>query len=323
LPVRSSAIIAERTGLQNRFVQPTIDSAARLIRRGPRRCLSFLAGGMRLFLSKADIQGIVPHREPFVLVDGIVELDSGRHAVGIVRNVADYDFFAQLRLRNRESADLILVDAVRPNSFSTGADGTIEDVATLQPFFEGHFPGRPILPGALILEALAEVALQYILQTRPFGDGAFLKRIDNWRFKHLIVPGDRLELHTEQIDPGVMRAIATVSGKTAVEGRFTFVPGDPVASPLPGQATLPGALIIEALAEVGAVAVLGVGRQAEKLAVLAGIQDWQFYQPVLAGRQLTLKASLAQLRRSFGKGHFLASSAEGPVAEGDLVFGLG
>ncbi len=174
-----------------------------------------------------------------------------------------------------------------------------------------------------MLEALAEVAHHYVLRTEPFSGGAFLQRIDSWRFRQVIVPGDRLELYTEQIDPGVMRARATAKGKTAAEGRFTFVPGDPLASPLPGQATLPGALIIEALAEVGALAVLGTDGHAEKLAFLAGIHDWKFYSPVLAGRELTLEASLLDLRRSFGKGHFVASSAEGPVAEGDLVFGLG
>jgi 3-hydroxyacyl-[acyl-carrier-protein] dehydratase len=279
--------------------------------------------GKRLFLSKADIQKIIPHREPFVLVDEIVELDPDRCAVGIVRNVADYDFFAQLRTRNRGSGDLMLVDAVRPNSSNTGAEGTIENVAALEPFFEGHFPGRPILPGALLLEALAEVAHHYLLRTQPFRRGAFLKGIDNWRFRQVIVPGDRLELYVEQIDPGVMRARATTSGKTAAEGRFTFVPGDAVASPLPGQATLPGALVIEALAEVGAVAALGVDGRTEKLAFLAGIEDWEFYSPVRAGRELTLRASIVELRRSFGKGHFVALAAEGPVAEGDLVFGLG
>jgi 3-hydroxyacyl-[acyl-carrier-protein] dehydratase len=276
-----------------------------------------------LFLSRADIQKIVPHREPFVLVDGIVELDPGRHAVGIVKNVADYDFFVQLRTRNREFDDLILVDGVWTNSSNTGADGTIENVAALEPFFEGHFPGRPILPGALLLEALAEVAHHYLLQTQPFRRGAFLGHIDNWRFRQVIVPGDRLELSTEQIDSAVMRARATARGRIAAEGRLTFGPEDPVASPLPGQATLPGALLIEALAEVGAVAVLGPGAHAEKLAFLAGIQGWEFYSPIRAGRQLTLEASLVELRRSFGKGHFVASSAEGPVAEGDLVFGLG
>jgi 3-hydroxyacyl-[acyl-carrier-protein] dehydratase len=276
-----------------------------------------------LFLSKADIQRLVPHREPFVLVDGIVELDPGRRAVGIVWDVADYDLFAQLRMRSRAPGFLILVDEVRPNSTATGTIGTIENVADLEPFFEGHFPGRPILPGALILEALAEVARHHALQMRPLRGGAFLKRVDNSRFRQVIVPGERLELYAEQIDPGVMKAIATVSGKTAAEGRFTFVPEDPVASSLPGQATLPGALIIEALAEVGAVAVLSAGGHAAGLALLAGVHNWEFYSPVLAGRELTLKASLIELRRSFGRGHFEALSAEGPVAEGDLVFGLG
>jgi 3-hydroxyacyl-[acyl-carrier-protein] dehydratase len=277
-----------------------------------------------LLLGKADIQQILPHREPFVLVDGVIELDPGRYGVGIVRDVARWDLFSRLRERKSDSNELMLVDSVRPSISSPGVVGIIENVATLEPLFEGHFPGQPVFPGALTLAAMAEVAHHYLLQKEVFCRGAFLKRADGWRFRRAIVPGDRLEIHAEETDPTAMKVTATIEGRIAAEGRLTFVPGDPVvASPLPGQATLPGALVVEALAEVGAVAVLGQGGGTDRLALLVAIQDWEFYAPVLAGMEITLSASLVDMRPSFGKGLFVASSADGPVAEGHLVFGFG
>jgi 3-hydroxyacyl-[acyl-carrier-protein] dehydratase len=276
-----------------------------------------------LILSRADIQAIIPHREPFVLLDEVTEVEFGKYAVGVVKDVGDYDFFAQLRHLDHRPEDLILVDSVRIDSRNQSASGTIENVGSLKQLFEGHFPGQPTLPGALTLEALAEVAHRYVLQTEAFQGGAFLRRIDNWRFRQVVVPGNEVELSAEQRDVGVMMARATVNGKTAAEGKLTFVPGTQTPSSLPGQVTLPGALIVEAMAEVGAVAVLGMQEHLGKIAFLAGINDWQFHLPVLAGEELTLKACLSELRLSFGKGRLVASSAKGVVAEGNLVFGLG
>jgi 3-hydroxymyristoyl/3-hydroxydecanoyl-(acyl carrier protein) dehydratase len=171
---------------------------------------------------------------------------------------------------------------------------------------------------------MAEVAHHYLLQQEVSCAGAFLKRADGWRFRRAIVPGDRLEIQAEETDPMAVKVTSTVEGRIAAEGRLTFVPGGPVvAAPLPGQATLPGALMIEALAEVGAVAVLGAGGGTDKLALLAAIQDWEFRAPILAGQELTLSASLVDMRPSFGRGLFVASSADGPVAQGHLVFGFG
>ena len=258
-----------------------------------------------------------------MLVDEITEVVFGSYAVGVVKDVGDYDIFAQLRLRKHKADELILVDSIEVDSSDRCASGTIQNVGDLAQLFEGHFPGQPILPGALTLEALAEVAHRHLLETEPFGSGAFLKRIDGWRFRQVIVPGNAVDLRAEEQDVGVMMVKAIVNGKTAAEGKLTFVPGSRTAFPLPGQATLPGALLVEAMAEVGAVAVLGMEENIGKIAFLASADDWQFYLPVVAGRELRLKASLRELRRSFGKGHFVALSDEGLVAEGNLVFGLG
>ena len=279
-------------------------------------------------MNREEIQQIIPHREPFVLVDGIVELDRGKSALGIVNDVAAYDFFTQARKRQRSADGLILVDSVRLDSRAATAEGVIEDVSELRPFFVGHFPETPILPGVLTLEALAEVAHCFLLQSGPFRHGAFLQRIDGFRFRRVVVPGDRVELRAEQTGPGVVRSAATVNGSVAAEGRLTFVPGSPKGflspgeSALLGQATAPGALIIEALAEVGAVAVLSGAKQEGRIAVLAGVDKWEFHAPVPVGRRLTLRASLVESRRSFGKGHFTATSEDGRVADGYLVFGL-
>jgi 3-hydroxyacyl-[acyl-carrier-protein] dehydratase len=282
-----------------------------------------------MILSKTEIQQIIPHREPFVLIDEIAALDAGRSAVGIVRDVAAYDFCTQARRRQRPADGLILVDSVRFESSAATAEGVIEDVSALRPFFAGHFPETPIFPGVLTLEALAEVAHHLLLQSGPFRRGAFLQRIDDFRFRRVVVPGDRVELRAEQTSPGIIRSTATVNARVAAEGRLTFIPESPRTPPdpgkpgLPGQPTALGALIIEALAEVGAVAVLSAAEQKGRIAVLASINDWEFHMPVPAGTRLTLRASVVDSRRSFGKGRFAAASAESPVADGYLVFGLG
>lgn len=281
-----------------------------------------------MILSRTDIQQIIPHREPFMLVDEIVELEAGRSALGIVGDVATYDFYVQAQRRQGLADGLILVDSVRITP-PDAAEGVIEDVSALRPFFAGHFPETPIFPGVLTLEALAEVAHYLLLQSGPFHHAMFLQRIDDFRFRRVVVPGDKVELRVEQTGPGVVRCTATVDGRVAAEGRLTFIPESPGPYPdpgqqtLPGQATAPGALIIEALAEVGAVSVLSAGERHGGIAVLASIKDWEFQAPVPVGRRLTLSASVVESRRSFGKGHFAAASAEGPVADGFLVFGLG
>jgi 3-hydroxyacyl-[acyl-carrier-protein] dehydratase len=90
----------------------------------------------------------------------------------------------------------------------------------------------------------------------------------------------------------------------------------------PGFAVLPGALLIEALAEVGAVAALGVPETRGKIAVLTGVDNWKFRQMALPGTSVRLEAELTHVRRNFGKGHMRALADDRLLCEGDLSFAI-
>lgn len=132
-----------------------------------------------------DIQKILPHRYPFLLVDKILEAIPGQRAVGI------------------------------------------KNVTINEPFFQGHFPGRPIMPGVLIVEALAQVGAVAVLSA-PENQGklAVFTGIDNMRFKRQVVPGDTLRLEVEMTrvrgPVGKGTATATVDGKVAATGELMF-----------------------------------------------------------------------------------------------------
>jgi len=136
-------------------------------------------------LDAVQIQAIIPHRYPFLLVDRIVELDAGKSAVGI-KNV-------------------------------TMGDG----------FFQGHFPAYPVMPGVLIVEAIAQVGAVAMLSLEEHGEKiAFFAGIDNVRFKRQVKPGDvlRLEVTLGQIrrNIGTGTGVATVNGVVACKGEFMF-----------------------------------------------------------------------------------------------------
>ncbi|HLG70218.1 MAG TPA: 3-hydroxyacyl-ACP dehydratase FabZ [Chloroflexota bacterium] len=90
----------------------------------------------------------------------------------------------------------------------------------------------------------------------------------------------------------------------------------------PGFPVLPGAIIVEALAEVGAVAALGLDGYRGKIGVLAGLDGWKFRRMARPGDQIRLQAQLLRLRANFGKGHLTATIQGETVAEGDLTFGI-
>ncbi len=135
-------------------------------------------------LEADEIQKIIPHRYPFLLVDRVLEMGDDR-AVGI------------------------------------------KNVTQNEPFFPGHFPGRPIMPGVLIIEALAQVGAVALLSRPEYrGKLAFFAGIDKARFKRPVLPGDvlRLEVTLERMRGpiGKGRGVATVDGQLAAQGEFLF-----------------------------------------------------------------------------------------------------
>lgn len=103
-------------------------------------------------------------------------------------------------------------------------------VSVNEPFFQGHFPGNPVMPGVLIMEALAQVGAVAILSKPEFqGHTAYFAGIDKARFRQKVVPGDVLMLETTIVKAkgpiGVGRAVATVNGKKAAEAELTFAIG--------------------------------------------------------------------------------------------------
>ena len=100
-------------------------------------------------------------------------------------------------------------------------------VAYNEPYFQGHFPGEPIMPGVLIIEALAQAGAVAVLSLpENKGKTAYFAAIGNARFKKKVVPGDVLLLETEIVRQkgsiGTAKAVATVDGVTAVQAELTF-----------------------------------------------------------------------------------------------------
>ena len=135
-----------------------------------------------------EIEELIPHRHPFLLVDCIEELEPGVRAVGY------------------------------------------KCVTFREDFFKGHFPEEPVMPGVLIVEALAQVGAAAILSLEENkGKTAYFGAIDHVRFRRKVIPGDRLRLECELIrrkgPVGVGRAEASVDGETAVTAELTFMIG--------------------------------------------------------------------------------------------------
>ena len=116
------------------------------------------------------------------------------------------------------------IDELEPGMRAVG----IKAVTFHEEFFAGHFPGEPVMPGVLILEALAQVGAVAILSVEGNkGKTAFFGGVDNVRFRRKVVPGDVLTLTCEIIrtrgNVGVGTALASVNGERAVTAEMTFV----------------------------------------------------------------------------------------------------
>lgn len=140
-------------------------------------------------LSAKEIMEIIPHRQPFMLVDTVEELTPGTRAVA--RKCVSYN----------------------------------------EPFFQGHFPSEPVMPGVLIIEALAQTGAIAILSLEENkGKTAYFAAIQSAKFKKKVVPGDVLVLETEIVKQkgsiGIGRATASVDGKIAVQAELTFAIGE-------------------------------------------------------------------------------------------------
>lgn len=103
----------------------------------------------------------------------------------------------------------------------------IKNVSINEPFFQGHFPGTPVFPGVLILEALAQVGACALLgEEKHQSNLAYLAGIDKFRFRKVVVPGDQLLLEVELLKMkgsiGKAKGKATVEGVIAAEGEFLF-----------------------------------------------------------------------------------------------------
>jgi 3-hydroxyacyl-[acyl-carrier-protein] dehydratase len=144
-----------------------------------------------------QIEKILPHRYPFLLVDRIIALDPGKSVTGV------------------------------------------KCVSANEPFFPGHFPEMKVMPGVLILEALAQCsAMMTLPQLTPeqrAGKVIFFMAIDGARFRRPVVPGDRLELHCTMLKAKgnilKSRGEARVDGQVVAEGEFMAMMADAAPAP--------------------------------------------------------------------------------------------
>lgn len=139
-----------------------------------------------MMLNTEEIKAIIPHRDPFLLVDEILELEPGKRAVGLKH--------------------------ISPDAF----------------WFRGHFPGKPVMPGVLILEAMAQTGAVAALSLPELqGKIALFGGANKVKFKHMVLPGDTLRMEVELLKLRTMAGSgvgkAYVGGQLACSAEFTFI----------------------------------------------------------------------------------------------------
>src|SRR5438874_4336680 len=132
-----------------------------------------------------EIETLLPHRFPFLLVDRMLEIEPGQRGRGL------------------------------------------KNVTINEPFFPGHFPGRPIMPGVLLLEAMAQVAIVVLLSVESNrGKMAYFAGVDKVRFRKPVVPGDcfisEVEFLWQRGTFGRVKAVGTVEGTVVVEAELAY-----------------------------------------------------------------------------------------------------
>jgi 3-hydroxyacyl-[acyl-carrier-protein] dehydratase len=137
-------------------------------------------------LSRSEIEAIIPHRPPFILVDEIEDVEFGQRAVGI-----------------------------------------IHDVGAHEQILRGHFPGYAVMPGVLLVEALAQVgAVAALGLPQHQGKLAMLTGLDHWKFRRPARPGDSVRLEVQmtrqRANYGSGHGRATCAGELLAEGDLSF-----------------------------------------------------------------------------------------------------
>ena len=130
---------------------------------------------MQKRFKRKDIEKIIPHREPFLLIDEVIELEPGKKIIAI------------------------------------------KHVSLVEYYFKGHFPGNPVMPGVLQVEAIAQAGALAVLSLPEFkGKMVLFAGIDKARFKRIVKPGDVLKIEVEISD--IRRNIGKAKGRASVDG---------------------------------------------------------------------------------------------------------
>lgn len=139
----------------------------------------------RPLLDASQIEKIIPHRFPFLLVDRVLHLEPNRRAVGV------------------------------------------KNVSYNEPFFQGHWPGRPIMPGVLVVEAMAQLAGILLTDWQEHGHYAMIISMDGIKLRRPVIPGDQLVLEAESVRVktriATLRTWARIGTETVAEARMNFV----------------------------------------------------------------------------------------------------